>query len=122
MLLDFGDTRIGTLSANNCSIGTKAPQLELHGLEGTIAVNVLDESQPIDLRQSGKGWEQIDVPHQRSSGPDHILGIEHLEQVVREGGAPLLSANHAIHVIDVIEKAARSSKEGRVFDVDHTTF
>ena len=118
MLLDFGQGRIATLAANNCVQDTRAPQLELYGLKGTIALNVIDVSAPVEVYRAGQGWETIPVPQTgRASGPDHLLGIAHLVDCIQTGQAPILSAQHAIHVLDIIETAARAAGEGRTLPV-----
>ncbi len=119
MLLDFGNGRIGYVAANNCVQDTRAPQMELHGLKGTISLNLLDVSAPVDVFRAGQGWETIPLPQTgRASGPDHLLGIEHLVDCVQTGREPILSAQHAIHVLEILETAARSSDEGRTLPVE----
>jgi predicted dehydrogenase len=118
MLLDFGGGRLAQVAANNCVQDTRAPQLELHGLKGTIALNVIDVSAPVVLFRAGRGWESLDVPRTgRAAGPDHHLGLEHLVDCVQNSREPILSAQHALHVLDIIETAAHSSAEGRALPV-----
>ena len=57
------------------------------------------------------------VEHERESGPDHILGVEHLVQCVASGERPVASAEHAIHVLDVIDGARRSASDGRTIAI-----
>jgi predicted dehydrogenase len=119
LVLDLGEERLASVAANNCVQETQAPQLELYGLQGTIAVNLLDVSAPVELLRAGNGWEEIEVPQEgRASGPDHLLGIQHLAECIRERREPLLSAAHAVHVVEIIEKAARSAAEGRTLRIE----
>ena len=107
------------MAANNCVQDTRAPQLELHGLRGTISLNLLDVSAPVEVFRAGKGWDTIALPQTgRAAGPDHLLGIEHLVDCIQSGREPILSAQHAIHVLDILETAARSSAEGKVLPVE----
>ena len=109
--LDLGEARLASISANNVVQGSRAPQLELFGLRGTIALSLLDVSAPVDVLSDGR-WERIDVPHQRASGPDHLLGVEHLVDCIAMGNEPVLSVDHALHVIEIMAGAARSAEEG----------
>ncbi|MEP7355707.1 MAG: Gfo/Idh/MocA family oxidoreductase [Anaerolineales bacterium] len=119
MLLDFGNGRLAYVAANNCVQDTRSPQLELHGLKGTIALNVIDVSAPVEVFRAGQGWETVTLPRTgRAAGPDHLLGIEHLVDCLQAGREPILSAQHAIHVLDILETAARSSAEGRTMPVE----
>ena len=120
MLLDLGASRLASIDANNVVQATRAPQLEIFGLAGTIALDLLDVSAPIELFRPDHGWEQIPLPRTgRASGPDHLLGIEHLLDCIVADRRPLASLLHALHVVDVIETAARSAAEGRMLDVEH---
>jgi predicted dehydrogenase len=120
MLLDFGGARLASVAANNVVSGTRAPQLELFGLRGTVAVNLLDVSAPVEVLR-GAGWEQVTLPRTgRESGPDHLLGIEHLVDCIRSDLDPVLSVEHALHVVEIIEKAARSAAEGRTLELEST--
>lgn len=112
MMLDFGDERLASVEASNCVQATHAPQLELLGLRGSIAVNLLDVAAPVEVWRGG-AWEQIGVPHERLSGPDHLLGVEHLIDCMQHGREPVLSAAQAIHVLEIVEAAEQSAREGR---------
>jgi predicted dehydrogenase len=119
MLLDFGSSRIAYAAANNCVQDTRAPQLELHGLKGTVALNLIDVSAPVEIFRAGQGWETVRLPQSgRASGPDHLLGIAHLVDCIQTGSEPILNARHAIHVLDILETAARASAEGRTLAVE----
>ena len=48
LLLDFGDGRLASVTANNVAQDSRAPQMELFGLEGTVSVNLLDVSAPVE--------------------------------------------------------------------------
>jgi predicted dehydrogenase len=115
--LDLGAGRLASVDANNVARGTRAPQLEIYGLEGTIALDLLDVSAPVEVLRSGRGWESVPVPHARESGPDHLLGVEHLLDCIETGAAPVLSVEHALHVVEIMEATARSSAEGCAVDV-----
>jgi predicted dehydrogenase len=117
MLLDFGDGQLASVQANNCVQDSRAPQLELFGLDGTIALNLLDVGAPVDVLRGGT-WESIRLEHTgREAGPDHLLGIEHLADCVEENTEPVLSAAHAIHVLDILEQAEQSAQDGRAYQV-----
>ena len=120
IILDFGDGRLATVECGNSVLATRVPQLELCGLRGTIVVDLLDVSAPVGVLRAGGGWEAVPVPHARRAGPDHLLGIEHLIDCVEGRAEPLLSVEHAIHVLEIIEQAGRAAREGRTFSVEST--
>ena len=120
LLLDFGDGRIASVTANNVARDSRAPQMELFGLDGTVAVDLLDVSAPVETLLPGEGWQQRHLPHQRDGGPDHLLGVEHLVDCIGSGAAPIPSIDHAIHVIEILEAAATSSRIGQAVAVQST--
>lgn len=118
LLLDLGASRLASVDANNCVRGTRAPQLEIFGLDGTIALNLLDVSAPVEVLRPGRGWEEVVLPRTgRASGPDHLLGIEHLVDCIEQDMEPVLSVEHAIHVVEIVEQAARSAAEGTALPI-----
>jgi predicted dehydrogenase len=120
LCLDLGDARLASVAANNVVQDSLAPQLELHGLAGTIAIDLLDVSEPVQVFDEDGGWRHIAMPGDgRASGPDHLLGIEHLVDCVETGREPILSVDHARHVVEVIEMADASSRAGVVMSIEH---
>jgi predicted dehydrogenase len=120
-LLDLGDARMATVEANYTSHGTRSSEVELMGTEGTIAFSWFDVSAPVDVLAPNGSWEAIEVPRTgRDQGPDHLLGVEHLIDCIDSGAAPVLSAAHAIHVLEILEQAHRSSHEGMIVSVETT--
>jgi predicted dehydrogenase len=123
LILDHGGGRLASLTVNFCSVGAaRAPQLELLGTQGALAVNLLDVAAPLELFSvATSAWEVIALPISgRAGGPDHIMGVEHLLDSVASGDAPILSIDHALHVLDVIECAERSARDGRAVEVSGT--
>jgi len=118
-LLDLGDARMATLEVNYTSHGTRSAEVELMGTEGTIAFSWFDVSAPVDVLAPDGSWEAIAVARTgREEGPDHLLGVEHLIDCIGSGAAPALSAAHAIHVLEILEQAHRSSREGTVVPIE----
>jgi predicted dehydrogenase len=113
-MLDLGDGRTATVEANYSSPGTRAAELELMGTDGTIALSLLDVSAPIEVLAGG-AWTTYSVPQAgRAEGPDHILGVEHLLDLIAGPQAPKLTPAHAIHVIEIVEASERSARDGVV--------
>jgi predicted dehydrogenase len=122
LVIDFGSGRLATVAANNCVPGSRAPQLELYGLQGTIALDLLDVAAPVELLRAGAGWERVALPRTgRAAGPDHLLGVAHLVDCIEQQRRPVLSVEHALHVVEIIEAGARSAAEGRTLALE-TTF
>ncbi|MCW2809439.1 MAG: oxidoreductase domain protein [Marmoricola sp.] len=112
----------GPVQVNFCAREAAGPELEVQGEYGTAALSLLDVSQPLRVLASDSGeWVEEPVANERAEGPDHLLGVEEFVDCVASGTAPVLSADHAIHVLDVLAAAEESSRTGRVI-VPTTTF
>ena len=121
LVLDFGNARLASLTANSCVQDSLAPPLELYGLQGTIALDPIYVHKPIDVLRAGADWEKVVLPQTgRVRGPDHHLGIEHLVDCLQTKTKPVLSIDHALHVVEILEQAAASSREGRTMTITST--
>ena len=109
---------LASVEANFTTVPSPAPECELRGDLGGVAFSLLDVSAPISVLADGsEEWVDDPIEHERESGPDHILGVEHLVECVASGDHPLVSAEHAIHVLDIIEAARRSVSEERTIPI-----
>ncbi|MBA3605877.1 MAG: Gfo/Idh/MocA family oxidoreductase, partial [Acidimicrobiia bacterium] len=90
---------------------TASPDVEINGDCGSIALSLMDMQAPVRL---WSGAESTALPSQgvRVEGPDHILGVQHLIDCVA-GMPPVLTVDHAAHVLDILNAAADSSRTGR---------
>ena len=117
LVLRLAEGALASVEANNCAADALAPELELRGERGVLGISLLDVSEPVRLRVDGEDRSET-VPHDRAAGPDHLLGVEHLADCVEQGAEPVVSVEHALHVIEVLEAAALSATEGRGVFVD----
>jgi predicted dehydrogenase len=119
-MLDLGEGRTATVEANYTSHGTRAAELELMGTDGTIAMSLLDVSASIEMLAGGE-WTSLAVPAGgRAAGPDHILGVEHLLDLIAGTAAPALTPAHAIHVMEIVDASERSARDGLVRTLETT--
>lgn len=121
LVLDFGNKRLASLTTNSCVQDSLAPPLEIYGLHGTIAFDPIYVHKPVDRLRLDAGWEKVVLPQTgRAQGPDHHLGIEHLVDCIQQKRRPILSIDHALHVVEILEQAAASSREGRTMTISST--
>jgi len=116
LVLELNGGVPASVEANFCAQATAAPELEIRGDAGTLALSLLDVSEPVRLFAEGE-WHETRVPHEREAGPDHLLGVEQLVDCVATGSEPSLSADRAIHVLAVVASARRAAGVGRFVDV-----
>jgi predicted dehydrogenase len=130
MNLEFARGGLGQLLASFGTASTLAPWLELHFRGATIsfpgdqydkdsaASLYLDDESSLGL----EGWVHgIRPPPPPEARPVVETGVAHFVACLRGEEKPLLTAEHARHVLDVILKGYESIDDGRSHDTE-TTF
>ena len=112
LLVEHEGGALSSVEADNCAAGAAAPELELRGEAGVVAVSLLDMTEPVRVLEPGGSWRVEQPQHPRPAGPDHVLGVEELVACAQSGRPTVLSVEHALHVIEVLEAAAVSDAEG----------
>jgi predicted dehydrogenase len=130
MNLEFAGGGLGQLLTSFAAPATLAPWLELHFANGTISFGgessdedgpasmFVDDDSPLGL----EGW----VHGLRPPPPGVAMGVveagvRHFIACLRGEATPVLTADHARHVLDIILKAYESIEDGRSHDTE-TTF
>jgi predicted dehydrogenase len=117
------------LDSTYCSWASPGPMIEIYGSEGVLAVDsIYDRKGAVRLWRGGKNtphaWEVV-PPISTGAGSNrgnHIFAAaSHLVACLRLDRAPLLSAEHARHVLEVMLLAGEAAREGRTL-APRTTF
>ncbi len=130
MHLDFGGT-FASIIASFAIPGSRAPLLEVHGSKGSFTLTVdrfYDARGPVDFKFLDDtllgidGWMN-DVRNPEQDGVGDLIGsgAGHFVSVIEGKEQPILTAEHATHILDIILSAKRSIDEGRAIDLE-TTF
>jgi predicted dehydrogenase len=110
---------IASIEANFSTVGSAAADCELRGERAGVAFSLFDVSAPVSVLPAGQSeWTEVPVVHERAGGPDHLLGIRELLDCIAGGRAPVPSARHAVHVLEVIEAARESARTGRTVTIE----
>jgi predicted dehydrogenase len=119
VLLDFGNAAFGAVTTGFTLQQYRAPALELYGTAGTIQM-LGDDWDPDGYeiwRNSAGAWELY-----RETDPDWPWtdGLRHLLECIAEEKRPLVTPEHAFHVLEIMIKAQQSGREGRALAIDST--
>jgi predicted dehydrogenase len=110
---------VASVEATFATAESASPECELRSDAGAVAFSLLDVAAPVRVLEPGAdAWAAVAVPHERASGPDHILGVLHMVECVASARRPLASADHAVHVLDVLDAARRAATSGEPVAVD----
>src|SRR5215213_8067240 len=128
LLLDFGESTFATVDATFNVVGTRAPAMEIYGLEGTLNVNRPDahvepgqlslelfraDAAPglsgwITPRTIGRSWL-----NDRVQALQRAVIVEHLLECLETKQPSVLGAEQARHVLEIMLAAQTAAREGR---------
>ncbi|MBI3413860.1 MAG: Gfo/Idh/MocA family oxidoreductase [Verrucomicrobia bacterium] len=120
VLLDFGDAAFGVVTSGFTLQAYRNPALEIYGTTGTIQM-LGDDWDPdgYELWQNSAGAWQVF----KETTPDWPWadGLRHLVECVHARQRPLVTPEHALHVLEIMLKAQQAGREGRTLELE-TTF
>jgi predicted dehydrogenase len=112
LLLDFGNSCFGALTAGFNLQQYRGPGLELFGTDGTLYL-LGDDWDPdgYELWQNAAGcWQLFKESHPEWPWTD---GLRHLVECIRSGQAPFVTPEHACHVLEIMLEAKQSARDGQ---------
>ena len=129
LMLDFGEATFAFIDSSFCVKASKAPYLEVFGSKGTIMIMPMyrslgDDHLELyvdDIEAGVRGWTE---PMVRWPTPDQFeqsIGVKDLMEALEEGREPVLTAEHARHVVEILSKYQNAASEGRTVPLE-TTF
>jgi predicted dehydrogenase len=111
LLLDFGGSTFASIASGFTIQSYRGASLELYGAAGTIRL-LGDDWAPngYEIWQSSTGaWQS---QPETSPGWSYVSGIDHLVECIRAGKRPLITPEHAYHVLEVLLKAKEAARSG----------
>jgi predicted dehydrogenase len=118
MNLEFSDNRFATIISSFATPANRGPVLEVFGERGVLAVQTdLDYwvNQNVDLFQfeasseGEAGWTTIDHLPEEST---LVSGPRHFAACIRGEETPVMTSEHALHVLDVMNTAKQAITSG----------
>ena len=119
VLLDFGAGTSAVITTGFTLQQYRSPAVEIYGTTGVLQM-LGDDWDPdgYELWQNSAGcWKVF-----KESTPDWPWtdGLRELVDAIHENRRPRVSVDHALHVLEVLDAARRSGREGRTIDIHHT--
>jgi predicted dehydrogenase len=123
MVLEFDNGVLAAVHANFVTKATDAPQVEIFGSSGVLELGGWTRRDaPLRLYSEGPGssggeagWSSPPLSSEAYAEPQlvhTVADLLHVVNCVATGETPRLSADHATHVIDIIEQAQESARSG----------
>ena len=128
IMLDYGDGKMALIDTGFSEKASKAPQLEIFGDQGTISFTRAYMSNPepevyMDCPERGiRGWMSsmrwVNPPKKLFS---QCCCLGDIIDAIENDTKPVLSAEHARHVLEIMCKIPQACEEGRKIELT-TTF
>ena len=119
VLIDFGDSCFGVVTSGFTMQQYRCPAVEVYGTTGTIQM-LGDDWDPdgYELWQNAAGCWQVF----KETDPDWIWsdGLRHFVECIRNDTPPLVTPEHALHVLEIMLKAQQAGREGRTLEIEST--
>jgi predicted dehydrogenase len=119
VLLDFGDACFAVVTSGFTMQQYRTPALEVYGTRGTIQMLGDDwDPEGYELFQNSAGCWQVF----KETDPDWPWadGLRHLVECIHENKRPLVTPEHAAHVLEIMLKAQQAGREGRALVIEST--
>ncbi|MBN9690169.1 MAG: Gfo/Idh/MocA family oxidoreductase [Verrucomicrobia bacterium] len=112
VLVEFANGTLATVTTGFTLQQSRGPAVELYGTEGTLQMLGDDwDPQGYELWQNSAGcWQVFGETHPDWPWTD---GLRDLVEALMSGRSPALPPEHALHVLELIERARQSVQEGR---------
>jgi predicted dehydrogenase len=119
ILIDFGNACFAAITTGFTIQKYRGPALELYGTTGTLQMMGNDWAPDgFELWQNDVGaWQlfgELDASWRWTDG------LRHLVACIREGRKPLITPEHAYHVLEIMIKAMEAGKDGRTREIEST--
>lgn len=116
VLLDFGASTFGVVTTGFTLQQYRTPALEIYGTTGTVQLLGDDwDPEGYELWQNSVGAWQVF----KETAPDWPWtdGLRHAVSCIRTGTKPVVSSEHARHVLEIMLAAQQSGREGRAVEM-----
>ncbi len=114
LLLDFGDARYAVVTTGFTIQRYRNAGIELYGTEGTIQMQREDWApEGYELWRNEAGCWQI---YEQGYWP-WMDGVRHLLGCIRAGTRPLITPEHAYHVLEIMLKSMESGDTGQALPI-----
>jgi predicted dehydrogenase len=111
LLMDFGSACFAVVTSGFVMQQYRSPALELYGTEGTIQM-LGDDWDPdgYEMWQNPQGcWQVFKESDVNWPWTD---GLRHVVECIRQGTRPLVTSEHAYHVLEIMLQAQASGRDG----------
>jgi predicted dehydrogenase len=112
LLLDFGNSVFAVVTTGFTMQAYRSPAIELYGSEGTLQM-LGDDWAPGGYEMWRKKTGHWEVFEETDPSWPWTDGLRHLVECIREGRRPLITPEHACHVLEIMIRAQEAGRDGQ---------
>ncbi len=119
VLIDFGNSVFAVVTTGFTIQRYRCPAIELYGTTGTLQM-LGDDWDPngYELWQNEVGaWQIFGEPDPDWPWSD---GVRHLVECIHTGARPIVTPEHAYHVLEIMLKAQAAGRDGHAREIEST--
>lgn len=119
ILIDFGESVFAVVTTGFTLQKYRCPAIELYGTEGTIQM-LGDDWDPdgYELWQNKVGaWQIFEETEPNWPWTD---GLRHLVECIQQETRPIITPEHAYHVLEIMLKAQQAGRDGQAKEIEST--
>jgi predicted dehydrogenase len=119
VLIDFGESVFAVVTTGFTIQKYRNPAIELYGSQGTLQMLGDDwDPEGYELWQNDVGaWQIFEETNPAWPWTD---GLRHLVECIQQGIRPLITPEHAFHVLEIMVKAQASGRDGQARRIEST--
>lgn len=132
LLLDFGNATFASIDTTYCVLSSQGPRMEFYGAAGVMNLASSADEPPVSIFTSNdaaglRGWMtpekvyrgRVNPPRRPPEPPAYSLvnGVAHMVDVIEGHGSLLLTAEHAVHVLEILLAVQQSAREGHAVEL-----
>ena len=119
ILIDFGNSVYAVVTTGFTMQRYRSPAIEIYGSEGVVQM-MGDDWDPdgYELWQNKVGaWQIFEESDPNWPWTD---GLRHMVECIQQGVRPLITPEHAYHVLEIMEKARAAGRDGQARLIEST--
>ena len=117
VLLDFGDSRFGSITTGFTMQKYRGPAVELYGTDGVLQM-LGDDWAPQGYERWSNERHSWEIQEESDPQWPWTAGLRHLVECVARGTRPVNRPEHALHCLEVMLGAQTSAREARFISID----
>ena len=117
VLIDFGQACYAVVTTGFIFQQYRRPGLELYGTQGTIQL-LGDDWSPKGFEMWQNATASWQVFNETAPQWPWTDGLRHMVELIQQGTRPIITPEHAFHVLEIMLKAQESGRTGRAVDIE----